>query len=476
MRRSILFLAAVVLGVVLLISTPRSRSGVSAVRLKVVNEAGDPVADAVITPDGLRPKGGGSHYFWGEGRDDAKPTPVRTDSKGLVRVHYPRYVVEKLETGEISFSVDHPGYCPERPFLNVDASPPRKAPMKVKLAYYWLLATRGSSALKLIKLRRGPEISVSGYLKSPDNLEPIVYPMISEVWAPPDKIWQPAKTPGVFVTRRALAGWHSLRLAHFAADGQTYFSDRVTFKTSPQSTNRFSLELKPGVDFKGRLDDSVPRPIRNGRVIVEAYSLPEKPSIEPVGWHTWAPIREDGSFSFSSLPAGDLELFAFCDGYISKSSQLEKRGNWKPQRFRVPGNESESIIPMEATAACEVTVRDESGKPIQGAAVAFWPNINWVDWSSTLIGTDAYHTSDVLKAKAKPRPEVRFLAETDAQGKAVITNLPGLALEFGIRHGEYDLPIDASSHGRGAKVILAPGETTRTTIKAVKKGKDVLEQ
>lgn len=475
MRKSILLLAGA-LGVILVVSATRSRSGVSAVRLKVVNEAGDPVVDAVITPDGLRPKGGGSHYFWGEGRDDAKPTPVRTDAKGFVRVQYPRYVLEKMETGEISFSVDHPGYCPERPFLNVDASPPRKAPMKVKLSYYWVVATRGSSALKLIKLRRGPEISVSGYLKSPDNLEPIVYPMISEVWAPPDKIWQPSKTPGVFVTRRALAGWHSLRLAHFATDGRTYFSDRVTFKTSPQSTNRFSLELKPGVDFKGRLDESVPRPIRNGRVIVEAYSLPEKPSIEPVGWHTWAPIQEDGSFSFSSLPAGDLELVAVCDGHISKTSHPENKRIWKPQRYRVPANPDELVIPMEATAGCEVTVQDEGGKPIQGAAIAFWPNINWVDWSSTLIGADAYHTSDVLKSKNKPRPEVRFMAETDARGKAVITNLPALALELGMKHREYDLPIDASSQSREAKAILTPGETMRATIRAVRRGKDVLEQ
>jgi len=68
------------------------------------------VAGATIKPDGLRPKNNGGHYFWTD-RFEVKPTPVTTDSSGVARVPYPHYVIEHLETGEISFSVDHPDFC-----------------------------------------------------------------------------------------------------------------------------------------------------------------------------------------------------------------------------------------------------------------------------------------------------------------------------------------------------------------------------
>jgi hypothetical protein len=45
-------------------------------------------------------------------------------------VLYPKYVLEKLETGQISFSVTHPDFVPDRPDRFVNGAPPHGAPWK----------------------------------------------------------------------------------------------------------------------------------------------------------------------------------------------------------------------------------------------------------------------------------------------------------------------------------------------------------
>src|SRR6185436_17785098 len=104
--------------------------------LRVVDAAGKPVVGAVIRPDGLRAKDDGSHYGW-DYRQEVKPLPVTTGPDGYVRLPYPFYVTERLETSEISFSVDHPEFCPKRPFAVVDPAPPRNARWKEKAKYWW---------------------------------------------------------------------------------------------------------------------------------------------------------------------------------------------------------------------------------------------------------------------------------------------------------------------------------------------------
>jgi hypothetical protein len=127
----------VVLGLVWLAirSTPTNPIAI----IKVVDTAGKPVAGALLRPDGLRPKRINGHWSWSE--DNAvKPTTVTTDALGIARVPYPRYVFEKAETGEISFQVEHPDYCSDRPFRVVSATPPANASLKTRadFIYRWL--------------------------------------------------------------------------------------------------------------------------------------------------------------------------------------------------------------------------------------------------------------------------------------------------------------------------------------------------
>ena len=84
------------------------------------------------------------------------------------------------------------------------------------------------------------------------------------------------------------------------------------------------LKVAPGTRVEGRLDDSVVRPVKRGRVraFVASPGFGDQATSqsEELGWEEWADIRPDGSFVFESLPSNEqVEMIAFCDGYFSKS-------------------------------------------------------------------------------------------------------------------------------------------------------------
>src|SRR5262245_39795735 len=128
--------------------------------LRVVDASGKPIAGAVIQPDGLRTKQGaysGGHYGWRSGPDWPPNKPVATDADGYDRIPYPKYVFERIETGQISFSVEHPDFAPDRPFREVDARPPAGAPWKVWLDYIW-----GRLRIKAVVARTAPVVLQRG--------------------------------------------------------------------------------------------------------------------------------------------------------------------------------------------------------------------------------------------------------------------------------------------------------------------------
>jgi hypothetical protein len=98
--------------------------------IRIVDSAGKPVAGAVIRPDGLRTKAGpyvSGHYGWRMVPNGVANDPVVTDGNGYARVPYPKHVFERIETGQISFSVSHAEFVPDRPFREVTTTPPAGA-------------------------------------------------------------------------------------------------------------------------------------------------------------------------------------------------------------------------------------------------------------------------------------------------------------------------------------------------------------
>src|SRR5215831_1510580 len=108
--------------------------------LQVVDGAGKPIAGAIIRPEGLRTKPGpyvGGWYGWRTGKSGVPNPPVLTDAQGNARVPYPKYVFERIETGTLCLSVDHPDYVPERPERMVAFAPPARAPWRVWASFIW---------------------------------------------------------------------------------------------------------------------------------------------------------------------------------------------------------------------------------------------------------------------------------------------------------------------------------------------------
>ncbi len=442
--------------------------------IKVEDEEGNPVAGAVITPDGLRTKKekGSGHYFWRADRH-GEPSTVTTNAQGLAKLAYPKYANEKLETGSISFLINHPDFCPDRPFYNIDETD------------------------KPVVLKRGAKLRVSGYLDSKEHLLAEIYPQIGRGRLYSDS-WQQSQE-GVYETHQLPPGPHYIRLAYLPEDGIAYFSDAVKFDAGKGETYEFNLQLKPGVRLEGSLDETVPRPVRNGRVVTSSHPLnhphhskrPKKrftdPSVDPgyLRWQSWQPIEEDGTFVFESLPHGEVELIAICDGFISKNPPDEENNffgiaqSW-PLKEPVTGAE----LKMKPTARCEIKVLDEHGKPVKGAQVGFSPNVQWHSGGAQIFATPL-NTFDLLRAGGKLSPDkwlkisevADFQAISDESGIAVVPNMPDGKRHFAVLHPQYQLPAKtgyAQFPRRVAEVELIAGQTAEVTVTMQKKGDDFL--
>jgi hypothetical protein len=181
----------------------------------------------------------------------------------------------------------------------------------------------------------------------------------------------------------------------FDTNGVAWFGAVTSVDAVAGQTNEICLELKRGSSVRGRLDQTVPRPIRDGRVIANVWPKDLAPSSSPPQWHAWTNIQPDGSFELDSLPDGDLELVACCDGFVSTNGSGKSNMHY-PQKFSLEGTDLKVVLGMEPTACLQVTVQDDEGKPIRGACVSTWPNIQYGGWSATVIGVDCYNSADFL--------------------------------------------------------------------------------
>src|SRR5688572_22203919 len=103
--------------------------------IRVVDEAGKPIAGAIVRPEGLRTKPGpyvSGWYGWRTAKNGgvANP-PVTTDKEGYARVPYPKNVFERIETGTLCLAVDHPEFVADRPERIVATAPPVGAPWRI---------------------------------------------------------------------------------------------------------------------------------------------------------------------------------------------------------------------------------------------------------------------------------------------------------------------------------------------------------
>ncbi len=469
-----------VVGVVLIaiVLAIRLNSGVAnpVAIIRVVDSNAKPVAGAVIQADGLRPKAGpyhSGHYGWGGEKNGVRNDPVITDKDGVAQVPYPKYVLEQIETGEISFSVEHPGFVSDRPFRAVDTSPPTGAPVRAWLEYTWDKICHRTLLAKTepVILTNGAILIVS--TRSSSEQSGPLFAQVSGVYEGNTNFWTPTED-GRLITRRLASGSQSVRAVRFDADGLPWFSDIVDINAKLGRTNEVVAELKRGFAFRGELDSVVPRPIKNGRIVVNVSS--DAPGIR---WHSWSSIDADGHFEFQSLPVGTLEVTAICDGFVSANGKPKATFHY-PQTNSIDAKNLSMAIKMEPTARLEVHVTDEKGQPVGGARVSTWPNVYYVGWGSTILLSDCYNTADILKGDRSNsswwrRSVPDFEGTSDASGLAVLANLPLIVDSCAVTHSNYVLA--AVDNGSGQKrrqvdVSLVAGQTNSISVQVHPKGKE----
>jgi len=471
--RFVLFILilSLVLGLVLLIITAPKHP---VALLRVVDAKGQPIAGATILPEGLRTKDGPYRSGWYSWRSDAAVSnaPVITDQDGYAHVPYPQFVFERIETGVLCLSVNHRDFVPDRPERDVAIALPAGAPLVAQVKHLWdrVRRKRLIARPEPIVLRPGATLKARVAQGTEYPSEGRLFAQVSEVQTDDADFWIRPE-PGVVFTRRLAAGEHALRAVMLSSDGVAWFSDVVSVKAIAGHTNELVLTLKRGVAVHGKLDDVVPRPVKNGRVVVNVSPKGAKQQASPPQWHAWSAVKDDGSFAISALPDGDLEIVAMCDGFVSTNGPGQFHFRY-PQKHIIGSNDLDLTIGMERTARLEVKVVDGSGQALANARVVTWPNVRYGEWSATILMGDCYNTADFLLGKADKKswwrqPVPDFEGVSDANGLAVLLNLPPEVTQLSVEHTQFVLPIVRSPNGqddRQASFTLVAGKTNRISI------------
>ncbi|HEY6227810.1 MAG TPA: carboxypeptidase-like regulatory domain-containing protein, partial [Verrucomicrobiae bacterium] len=276
--------------------------------------------------------------------------------------------------------------------------------------------------------------------------------------------------PGVIATRRLAEGTQVVSVVQFDRAGAAWFSEAHQVVSKPGVAVELEVDLQRGVALRGAIDRTVPRPIKNGRVIVQITPSGHLRQESPPGWHSWAKVNEDGRFEIPSLPPGDLEVVALCQGFISTNGPGKTHMRY-PQKHVLGTNDLEIEIGMEPTTRLEVTVLDDKGQPLPDALVMTAPNVRYGEWAATIFASDLYKTEDLLRGVG-PTPSMAdwmiqdFSGKSDKTGVAVLPNLPPEIRRFYVHHDMFGLPVvDQGRKEREAPVTLRVGVTNYVTVK-----------
>jgi len=386
-------------------------------------------------------------------------------------VAYPRYVFEKIESGTLCLRVSHPDFVPDRPERQVDAGLPQGTPIRERFKD-WVARIRNKTLIvepDPIVLKKGGILKISVRAAEKGSRE---WPLFGQVSGNSDSasnFWVRPE-PGVIATRRLAEGTQVVSVVQFDRTGAAWFSDAHGVISKPGVTVELEVDLKRGVALRGTLDRMVPRPIKNGRVVAQVTPSGHRAQDSPPGWHSWAKVNEDGWFEIPSLPAGDLEVVALCQGFISTNGPGKTHMRY-PQKHVLGTNDLEIEIGMEPTARLEVTVLDDTGKALPDALVATWPNVRYGEWAATIFASDLYKTEDILRGVG-PTPTMAdwmigdFSGRSDSAGIAVLPNLPPEVKWFTVQHAIFGLPVmDQGRKEREAAVTLRVGVTNYLTVK-----------
>jgi beta-lactamase regulating signal transducer with metallopeptidase domain len=443
------------------------------VTVVVQDEDGKPVAGATVLPDGFRVKGihGADGYGWNNKLFGA-PVAAVTGPDGKAMVKYPVMGIpeEKELTGALIFSVSHPEYVTVRP-QEYSVDKPEKP----------------------IQLTHGMSLEVSGYFGRDHQPVTELVPSLNEEMIRTND-WQKLDN-GVLAFHKMSPGGHILQLMGRLPSGEIVYSEDLAFTAEKGKDYNYAVEMKPGIRLEGRLDDNVPRPVKNGRVLISVRAkefpawnnyadvddiLKKYPNVYP--WKSYRPIAEDGTFVFESIPPGGLDVIVHGDGFISKSGgDFSQRNGSKlvkvpgfalPQAFSLVAPATKIEIVTEPTATLEVTAKTKVGKPVEGATVHVNPNVVRM---GGIFGDMRKSSEEPFRTMA-PLPNVPYSATTDKNGFAVIRNIPAPDRGMDVYHPQYQVPLQEPKgwRDRHIRLTFSPGETNHYELTLEPKGKDYI--
>jgi hypothetical protein len=247
--------------------------------------------------------------------------------------------------------------------------------------------------------------------------------------------------------------------------------------------------MKEPVTVRGQLDASIPRPIKNGWVVVSVTAPPINTKTGRAltrNWRASVDVAEDGSFVVPNLPSGTVEIMAGCDGFVSKDTSARIIPGVRQAQVVAEDDAHAVTIPMEPTGAVRVLVQTPDGQPLSGAMVGFSPN-QMMGRGTNIVGTRT-DSLDMLRRRDNdpgslarfPSDFPRFNAKTDATGTVVIRDLPAGQQTLYVNAEGYDMPIEQNHSPLGpgqywiprrmATVTVNPAAEVSTQVKMEPKG------
>ena len=391
-------------------------------RVVLKGENGEPVAGAAVMPYAMRTiEDPGTHGFWDERRYGA-PRDYFSNEQGVATIRYPAKIwnhAAPLTTSQVTFVARHSNFVREVVHFDLGAKE------------------------AVVELKKGCELHLSA-MDANGNAVRDFGVLIAGPFSP--EFWQDDGASGRSTSSLNDGTWQTL-LVKPQENGCTLFSSLLPLRVRPDQSMRMrGIKLTPGSRIVGCLSDNVPRPIKNGTVIITSVPKPEGDSfraeLPSLCWYDWTSIQENGSFVFPSVPgSGEIQMIAICDGWLSKTTVPDADSFVMGQLFQVEGDRVNVSIEMEGTGSFELTILNPDGSRLKGGTVSSWPNQRRYKGGVSLLGMCRDSMREIrnqLRPAQEREPFIRnrdlpFLERPVIDGKVVLKGIPtnmGVALEL----------------------------------------------
>ena len=359
----------------------------------------------------------------------------KTNGQGDVRLRVPKYYDWEGPrlTDRVSGRIKHPDY----PEVNLSIVPEEFAKKTIKLSRNRVVS------LRPVDEKTGQILKGANALIAPGGSRTL------HVIEQPDGTLQ---SENLDPKQRYVRVFHPLQ-------EPTLFSDEIDLdKTTATLLQPLQVQLRPGIRIEGRLDDKVPRPVRNGRVEVCTFEKTE--------WFVSAPIAADGSFTIPSFPRGKhFQIIAAGDGFVSQPFGREQLAHYarlhkwgplhyetdyfvRPQYFPLEGELLKPVLKTNPAAEVRITVLGPDGSPVQNCQVVCHLNTAYQGMAHTIFlghrnTYEGVNPDQDVWAKAGSRlyHGNPFAGQTKADGVVVFRNLPNSTqpLHFYVLHENLQL-------------------------------------